>query len=146
MTTSNYSIYAIPAFYILALGPLLYSNTLTRLDIVNPRGTSFSESRKKSLDKATLARFERARSAHLNALENLPLFASAVICANIAGLEVRTFKVNGRCFLVGNLGTLYIWGHVTSLLNQRCLVRSVECCDSAAEKSYSPPNTSHYLL
>ncbi|KAM0802432.1 hypothetical protein BDR22DRAFT_803250 [Usnea florida] len=87
MTTSNYSIYAIPAYFILALGPQLYSNTLIKIDTVNPRGTSFSESRKKSLDKATLARFERARSAHLNALENLPLFASAVICANIAGLE-----------------------------------------------------------
>ena len=104
MTTSNYSIYAIPAFYMLSLGPLLYSSTIIKLDVVNPRGTSFSESRKKSLDKATLARFERARSAHLNALENLPLFASAVICANIAGLEVRTFKGNPPCSLTGNLG------------------------------------------
>ena len=109
MTTSNYSIYAIPAFYILSLGPLPYSSTLIKLDVVNPRGTSFSEARKKRLDKATLARFERARSAHLNALENLPLFASAVICANIAGLEVRTFKGNQPCSLTGDLGdTLYL--------------------------------------
>ena len=109
MATSNYSIYAIPAFYLLSLGPLLYSSSIVKLDVVNPRGTSFSESRKKSLDKATLARFERARSAHLNALENLPLFASAVICANIAGLEVRTFNGNPPCSLAGNLeDTLYL--------------------------------------
>ncbi|KAL9137617.1 MAG: hypothetical protein Q9175_001168 [Cornicularia normoerica] len=93
MTTSNYSIYAIPAFYILALVPHFYSTVLInratngRFNNVNPRGTSFSETCKKSLDKVTLGRFERARAAHTNALENLPLLASAVICANMAGLE-----------------------------------------------------------
>ena len=93
MATSNYSIYAIPAFYLLALVPQFYSTILVnratngRFDNVNPRGAAFSETCKKSFDKATLGRFERARAAHTNALENLPLFASAVICANMAGLE-----------------------------------------------------------
>ncbi|KAL9073928.1 MAG: hypothetical protein Q9161_002550 [Pseudevernia consocians] len=94
MATSNYSIYAIPAFYILALVPQFYSTVLIhratngRFDNVNPRGASFSETCKKSLDRASLGRFERSKAAHVNALENLPLFASAVICANMAGLEV----------------------------------------------------------
>ena len=93
MSASNYSIYAIPAFYILALVPQFYSTILIyratngRFDNVNPRGAAFSDTCKKSLDKATLGRFERARAAHVNALENLPLFAAAVICGNIAGLE-----------------------------------------------------------
>lgn len=93
MTTPNYSIYAIPAFYFLALVPQFYSTVLInratngRFDNANPRGASFSETCKKSLDKATLGRFERAKAAHTNALENLPLFASAVICANMAGLQ-----------------------------------------------------------
>lgn len=93
MTTANYSIYAIPAFYALALVPQFYSTILInratngRFDNVNPRGASFSETCRKSLDKATLGRFERSKAAHVNALENLPLIASAVICANMAGLE-----------------------------------------------------------
>lgn len=114
MTTLNYSIYAIPAFYILALVPQIYSTVLIyratngRFDNVNPRGASFSEVCKKSLDKATLGRFERAKAAHNNALESLPLFASAVICANMAGLEkgmmnsVRSFtyilRLFGSCY------------------------------------------------
>ena len=110
MTTSNYSIYAIPAFYILALVPQFYSTLLInratngRFDNVNPRGASFAETCKKSLDKATLGRSERARAAHTNALENLPLFASAVICANMAGLEkgmVNSVRIllYPRCYL-----------------------------------------------
>ena len=98
MTTSNYSIYAIPAFYILALVPHFYGSALLnrgtngRLDNANPRGTSFSELIQKSLDKATLSRVERAQAAHANALETLPLFASAVICANMAGLDKGTLN------------------------------------------------------
>lgn len=94
MATSNYSIYAIPAFYILALAPQFYSTILInratngRFDNANPRGASFAETCRKSLDKGTLGRFERGKAAHINALENLPLFAAAVICANIAGLDM----------------------------------------------------------
>ena len=147
MTTSNYSVYAIPAFYCLALGPQLYTTLLIKPDTVNPRGTSFSETRKKSLDKTTLGRYERARAAHLNALENLPLFASAVICANMAGLEVRTFRENPPCFPVVIFGGHSIFGwHVTSLFLQNYLVTSVECCDLAAEESYSLSNMSRCSL
>ena len=113
MSTANYSVYAIPAFYILGIGPHLYSafliyrGTNGRFDNVNPRGTSQSEVCKKSLDRATMARVERAKAAHVNALECLPLFASAVICANMAGLErglmnwvsMRLFWYIFCCFL-----------------------------------------------
>ena len=147
MATSNYSIYAIPAFYVLALGPQLYTGLLIKTDTVNPRGTSFSERRKKSLDKSTLGRYERARAAHLNALENLPLFASAVICANMAGLEVRTFRENPPCFLVVNFGghSIFEWP-MAPLFLQNCLVIPVGCRDSAAEGSYSASNTSRCSL
>lgn len=104
MTTSNYSIYAIPAFYILALVPYFYAGALLnrgtngRVDNANPRGTSFSEITQKSLDKASLSRLERTKAAHANALENLPLFASAVICANMAGLDKGTLNSVRKSF------------------------------------------------
>ena len=47
---------------------------------------------KKSLDRATLGRVERARAAEANAFENLPVFAAAVICGNMAGLDVGTLN------------------------------------------------------
>ena len=47
---------------------------------------------KKSLDRATLGKVERARAAEANALENLPVFAAAVICGNMAGLDVGTLN------------------------------------------------------
>lgn len=99
MTSPNYSIYAIPAFYILALAPHVYSGALLnrgtngRMDNANPRGSSFSELAKKSLDKATYARFERTKAAGANSFENIPLFASAVICANMAGLDNGTMNM-----------------------------------------------------
>ena len=98
MTTTNYSIYAIPAFWLLAFAPHFYSSALIhrgtngRLDNANPRGASFAEMCKKSLDRATLAKVERARAAEANAFENLPVFAAAVICGNMAGLEVGTLN------------------------------------------------------
>lgn len=117
MTTSNYSIYAIPAFYILALAPGFYSTLLInratngRFDNVNPRGTSFSETYKKSVDKPTLGRYERARAAHANALESFPLFASAVICANMAGLEQGMMN-SVRILLKPTLPVRFFLSHV----------------------------------
>lgn len=138
MTTSNYSIYAIPAFYILALVPQFYSTLLInratngRFDNVNPRGASFAETCKKSLDKATLGRSERARAAHTNALENLPLFASAVICANMAGLEKG--MVNSMCGAFLGLRVVYTYVYIGVESPKLALVRtlvwmtSVGCC------------------
>ena len=98
MTTTNYSIYAIPAFWLIAFGPHFYSAALIRrgtngrVDNANPRGDSFAAMYKKSLDRATLGMVERARAAEANAFENLPVFAAAVICGNMAGLDVGTLN------------------------------------------------------
>ncbi|KAK4693736.1 hypothetical protein P7C71_g3714, partial [Lecanoromycetidae sp. Uapishka_2] len=105
MATPNYSIHAITAFYLLSFAPQVYSTILInratngRFNTVNPRGSSSFESYQKSCDKATYARFERARAAHANALENLPLFAAAVICANIARLDYGTVNMICGVFL-----------------------------------------------
>jgi len=101
MSTPNYSIYALPAFFVIALAPQAYSTafinraTNNRFDNANPRGQSSQQVYQKSTDAATWAKYERARAAHSNAMENLPLFFAAVICANMAGLD--TGLVNGVC-------------------------------------------------
>lgn len=138
MTTPNYSIYAIPAFYILALVPQFYSTILINratnghFDNVNPRGASFSETCKKSLDKATLGRFERAKAAHANALENFPLFASAVICANMAGLEKGMMNLTCGAFLGLRIAYTFLYIGVESrkfsFVRTLVWMTSVGCC------------------
>ena len=98
MTTPNYSIYAIPAFWLIAFAPHAYSAALIhrgtngRVENANPRGASIAEMYRKSLDRATFGKVERARAAELNSFENLPIFAAAVICGNMAGLDVGTLN------------------------------------------------------
>ncbi|KAL6720776.1 hypothetical protein ACLMJK_002701 [Lecanora helva] len=138
MSTPNYSIYAMPAFYVLGLLPqfyatiLIYRATNGRFNNANPRGQSSQQVYQKSTDAATYAKFERARGAHMNAMENLPLFFGAVISANLAGLD--TGLVNSVCGTFLGLRALHtVWyiavtdqnlAHVRSLI----WMASSGCC------------------
>lgn len=138
MATPNYSIHAFTAFYLMAFVPQLYSTILIyratngRYNNVNPRGASSFETYKKGCDKATYDRFERARAAHANAMENLPLFAAAMICANMAGLDVGL--VNMVCGIFLGLravhSLLYIAIEKHALSHARSIVwnASAVCC------------------
>ncbi|KAG8532152.1 uncharacterized protein KY384_003792 [Bacidia gigantensis] len=109
---TNYSIYAIPAFYVLVLLPqalgtfaILRANNYN-FDNANPRGQNFQSSLRKSLPKSTLAFYERANAAHNNGWENFILFTAAVICGNLARLDVGTLNGAAGAFLA--LRTLYV--------------------------------------
>lgn len=67
----------LPAIYsnIAVVPPKVYRNS-------NPRGVKVVESYQKTLSPADYACFERARSAHHNGNEALPLFAAAMIAGN----------------------------------------------------------------
>ena len=110
--TPNYSFYAIPAFYILIISPHFYGTfhitkaTNGNFDNANPRGQNCATLLKKIVPHDTLALFERAKAAHQNGLENLPLFASAVIIANIAKVDTETLNAVCAMFLV--LRAVYI--------------------------------------
>lgn len=91
--TYNPSILAIPAFYILSVFPhsyALYAATqgkLSNWDNRNPRSTDMKAKLKDRLDAETYAKYERAEACHANGMENLPLFATAVVLGNMAGLK-----------------------------------------------------------
>jgi uncharacterized MAPEG superfamily protein len=88
----NISILAIPAYYIMAVLPHFYAvnvvkkNDPTKWDNSRPRSQSMKEELKTKLSAEEYGRYERAEAASANAVENLPLFASAVIVANAAGM------------------------------------------------------------
>jgi len=94
-TTSawNYSILAIPAYYVLATLPHSYAvylaaqGRLSDYDNRHPRADKHKQNVQAKLGEEGYARYERAEAAHANLLENLPLFASAVIVGNLAGFK-----------------------------------------------------------
>jgi uncharacterized MAPEG superfamily protein len=89
---TNYSIFAIPAYYILTLWPHVYSHTLlrsanSRIDNSNPRSTHQVAKVGRAVPAATYAKWERARAAHANGIENMALAVAAVVLGNVARLD-----------------------------------------------------------
>ncbi|KAF2740030.1 hypothetical protein EJ04DRAFT_264229 [Polyplosphaeria fusca] len=91
--TNNPSILAIPAAGVLAFFPHAYSITiathgkLLEWDNRNPRSTELKAKLKSDLDADAYARYERAEACHHNGMENMPLFCTAVVLGNMAGLK-----------------------------------------------------------
>jgi uncharacterized MAPEG superfamily protein len=88
----NLTILAIPAYYAFAVIPHMYAihvatkNRPLEWDNRAPRSSEHKAAIKESIGEEAYGRYERAEGAHANALEQLPLFATAVIVGNAAGL------------------------------------------------------------
>ncbi|KAL9636792.1 MAG: hypothetical protein Q9164_002603 [Protoblastenia rupestris] len=143
--TPNYSFYAIPAFYILVVTPAVYGRVRLTIanngnyDNANPRGEKFAASIKKTVPKNILALFERTEAAHQNALESLPLFASAVICANIAKVDTETLNTVCAAFLLLRAAYIPLYIGITSrryaLARTGVWAGSIWCCLSLLVKA-----------
>ena len=93
LDTYNPSVLAIPAYYVLSVLPHSYALSVAtqgkvlEWDNRNPRSSTMKAKLKDRLDADTFALYERAEACHANGMENLPLFAAAVILGNLAGLK-----------------------------------------------------------
>ncbi len=102
-STSNYSVYAIPLYWVFSILPHLYAVNVashgnpSKWDNRNPRASGLKSSLAKNLSPTTYARYERAEAAHYNSLESFPLFAAAVVLGNVARLPAGTLNT----FVVG---------------------------------------------
>ncbi|EER42941.1 conserved hypothetical protein [Histoplasma capsulatum H143] len=80
---NNWSLHSIAGAYMLGLVPhgyyVLKLASMRQISNVSPR--DHFTSLKARLPADTWNKLSRARSAHLNALESLPLFAAAMVCA-----------------------------------------------------------------
>lgn len=96
LDTHNPSILAIPAFYILSVLPHSYALSvaspggLKTWDNRNPRSSTMKAKLKDRLDPERFAFYERLEACHANGMENLPLFAAAVVLGNLGGLGRET--------------------------------------------------------
>ena len=128
MAATNYSIYAIPACWLLALFPHMYAMQSVknanngRWNNVNPRSAAWGESIQKSVPANVLATYERSEAAHKNGMENLPLFISAIILGNLAKLPAST--LNGAAAAYLGLRVAYTYAYINTTNEKASFART----------------------
>ncbi|KAL8858887.1 MAG: hypothetical protein Q9178_004566 [Gyalolechia marmorata] len=105
MAPTNYSIYSIPIYFLINFIPHTYSTLIVsngspkNWDNANPKSTVVREKFQKRVSAATFTRWERARAAHNNGIENFPLLIAAVILGNMARIDAGTLNWTFGSFL-----------------------------------------------
>ncbi|KAI5361849.1 Putative membrane-associated, eicosanoid/glutathione metabolism (MAPEG) protein [Septoria linicola] len=119
--TRNFSLYTIPAAWILSIAPHFYAASLGKFDNKNPRTYIKESSGDQSIDKATKDTIIRAEGAQQNGFENLGLFAAAVVAGNIAKLDNSTLNTISGGYLLSRVvyNYLYINGTNDAMANAR---------------------------
>ncbi|KAJ4336776.1 hypothetical protein N0V87_005169 [Didymella glomerata] len=117
----NFSLYAIPAAWILSIAPHFYAASLGKFDNKNPRTYTRDTEGDQSIDKATKAKIVRAEGAQQNGFENLGLFAAAVVIGNVAKLPNETLNTLSVAYLASRVAynALYVGGTTDMLSNLR---------------------------
>ena len=106
MASTNYSLYAVPAYYVLSLLPHQYAvSTIKaanngRWNNANSRSSNWIEQIQKSVPAEVFGRYERAEAAHKNSMENLVVFYTALVLGNMAHLPAGTMNTVAGLFLV----------------------------------------------
>ena len=105
MASTNYSIYAIPAYYILSMLPHNYALIIIkaanngRWDNSNPRSPAWHEKIQKSTPAEIFGRYERAEGAHKNGMENMAIFCTTIVLGNLAQLPASTLNTVAGLYL-----------------------------------------------
>ncbi|OAL50676.1 hypothetical protein IQ07DRAFT_587327 [Pyrenochaeta sp. DS3sAY3a] len=126
--TYNPSILAIPAYCVLSFLPHSYAlyvatqGKLATWDNRNPRSSNLKGKLKERLPAETFAKYERLEACHANGMENLPLFATAVVLGNMAGLNKSDLTSFVTSFLAVRI--LYTIVYVTHQTQGPTVLRS----------------------
>ena len=116
MAPTNYSVYSIPIYFLMNFIPHTYSTLIVsngsvkNWDNANPKSTAVREKFQKRVSAATFTRWERARAAHNNGIENFPLLIAAVILGNMARIDVGTMNWTSGTFLA--LRAIFIMAYI----------------------------------
>lgn len=120
MASPNYSLYAVPAYIVLAMFPHAYAiSTIKsanngRWDNSNPRSPAYNEKIQKSVPAAIFSKFERAEAAHKNGMENLAIFCTTIILGNMAQLPTSTLNTVAAAYLALRFIYNIVYIHVTT--------------------------------
>ncbi|TVY80324.1 hypothetical protein LSUE1_G004278 [Lachnellula suecica] len=123
-TTRNFSLYAIPVAWVLAFAPHAYAASASKVfDNRSPRTYVKTLEADQTIDKATKDLIIRCEGAQSNGFENLGLFASAVVAANLAGLPAQTLNMLSGAYLVSRVAYNYLY--MTNTSQSAATLRSV---------------------
>ncbi|KAL6711544.1 hypothetical protein ACN47E_004478 [Coniothyrium glycines] len=91
----NYPLLAIPTYYVFSLVPHMYASSLLSssgytVDNANPKASMAPDAVKGKVPDEVFQRYRRAENAHSNNVEQLPLFAAAVLASIIAERTTAT--------------------------------------------------------
>ncbi|KAL8646132.1 MAG: hypothetical protein Q9226_007001 [Calogaya cf. arnoldii] len=106
MAPTNYTVYSIVVYFVLNFIPHTYSTLIfsdgstKNWDNANPKSAAVREKFQKRVSAATYLRWERARAAHNNGIENFPLLIAAVILGNMAKLNAGVMNWTFGSFLI----------------------------------------------
>ncbi len=112
MATANYSLFAIPAYMVLAQIPHAYSVALIgssnnwKWDNSSPRSTRNRTHTSQSVPAETYRKFERCRAAHDNMLENMAFVVGGILAGVVCKLDARLMNVLSAICLASRI--LYI--------------------------------------
>ncbi|ESZ95214.1 hypothetical protein SBOR_4393 [Sclerotinia borealis F-4128] len=123
-TTRNFSLYGIPAAWLISHCPHLYAATATKcFDNRFPRDFPQRLEADQSIDQAKRNRVRRAHAAGSNGYENLGLFAAAVVAGNVAGLSHYTLNALTGGYLISRV--VYNFIYVNNTTEGAAATRSV---------------------
>ncbi|KAF9739465.1 hypothetical protein PMIN06_001070 [Paraphaeosphaeria minitans] len=99
-TGLNYPLLAIPAYYIFSVTPHIYAVQMLKsagykIDNANPRASLAPANVKGKVPDAVFSAYQRTESAQTNNLEQLPLFAAAVLASILAERVSPSIRIGG---------------------------------------------------
>lgn len=88
-STLNYPLLSIPAYYVFSLVPHIYASSILgangyKVNNANPKASLSPDAVKGKVPDAVFQKYQRAENAQSNNLEQLPLYAVAVLASIIA--------------------------------------------------------------
>ncbi|KAH8594401.1 hypothetical protein B0O99DRAFT_513659 [Bisporella sp. PMI_857] len=126
MSSSNYSFYAVPVAWALAMAPHAYAMNAApkTFDIRSPRSYEDDLKKDQTIDQATRNKIIRADAASKNGFENLAFFATGVLAGNLAGLPPSTLNALSAGYLASRIiyNLIYINNTTEGLANARSVV------------------------
>ncbi|KAJ7052886.1 hypothetical protein C8F01DRAFT_561891 [Mycena amicta] len=121
------SLYSIPAVWLTAFVPaVLKTMVIARVkgfNNIQPRGNVARMSGDKAVPPEVAARIQRMEGAHLNGMENSPLWAAAVLAANYADLDHRMVNVISIVYFLGRV--LYNIVYINQSTRAQSKLRSI---------------------
>ncbi|KAL7956235.1 hypothetical protein V8C34DRAFT_289245 [Trichoderma compactum] len=117
--SNNYSFFTVPAAFVLCMLPGAFAYALAgkSFDPANPRQTRTTVLADDKLDKIQQQRIMRAQSTQENGFETVGLYASGVLAANYAGVNVRMLNLLTIGYLVSRVA--YIFAYVVLCQNRK---------------------------